>query len=295
MTLVWTNVRRDTVANQRRVSGHGQRIRHRHPRRHHHGRQWWNAVPGRRRGQGRRHRGSRQGVRPRPRGDRCRRPVRDAGLRRHPHPLRRPGDVGLPARPILMARRDHRRDGQLRRRLRPGAQEHPGRRHRADGRGRGYSRPLPARGSRLDLGKFRRLPHRAGAPQPRHRFLRAAAACTDARLRHGRPRAEPGGRESGRHRPDARDRRGCGARRRVRLLHLPHHRAQDAGRRPHSDAARAGSRAHGDRHGAEGRREGVHRDDLRLEHSRSGDRIRHGAAHHAGLRTSAGVLAEPAA
>ena len=54
-------------------------------------------------------------------------------------------------------------------------------------------------------------------------------------------------------------------------------------------------RAHGDRHGAEGRREGVHRDDLRLEHSRSGDRIRHGAAHHAGLRTSAGVLAEPAA
>ena len=94
---------------------------------------------------------------------------------------------------------------------------------------------------------------------------------------------------------DARNHRRCGARGRFRLLHLPHHRAQDAGRRPHPDAARAGSRAHGDRHGAEGRREGVHRDDLRLEHPGPGDRIRHGAAHHAGLRASAGVLAEPAA
>ena len=52
-----------------------------------------------------------------------------------------------------------------------------------------------------------------------------------------------------------------------------------------------------DRHrdGAEGCGEGVHRDDLRLEHARSEDGIRHGAPHHAVLRPAFGVLVEPAA
>ena len=40
------------------------------------------------------------------------------GLRRHPHPLRRPGDLGPAADAFGVARRDDRRDGQLRRRLR---------------------------------------------------------------------------------------------------------------------------------------------------------------------------------
>ena len=44
-----------------------------------------------------------------------------ARLRRHPHPLRRPGHLGRRARPVRRPRRDHRRRRQLRRRLRPGA------------------------------------------------------------------------------------------------------------------------------------------------------------------------------
>ena len=52
---------------------------------------------------------------------RRRRARRDAGLRRHPHPLRRPGHLGPAARAVLLPRRHHGRDGQLRRRLRAGA------------------------------------------------------------------------------------------------------------------------------------------------------------------------------
>ena len=43
------------------------------------------------------------------------------GLRRHPLPLRRPGDVGRAHDPVVVARRHHRRGRQLRRRLRAGA------------------------------------------------------------------------------------------------------------------------------------------------------------------------------
>jgi predicted amidohydrolase YtcJ len=43
------------------------------------------------------------------------------GHRRHPHPLRRPGDLGLAALAVVLARRHDDRDGQLRRRLRAGA------------------------------------------------------------------------------------------------------------------------------------------------------------------------------
>ena len=42
-------------------------------------------------------------------------------LGRHPHPLRRPGDLGSAAGALELARRDHGGDGQLRRRLRAGA------------------------------------------------------------------------------------------------------------------------------------------------------------------------------
>ena len=54
------------------------------------------------------------------RGDRRRRRARHAGLRRHPHALRRSGHVGRAAHAELLARRHHRGDGQLRRRLRAG-------------------------------------------------------------------------------------------------------------------------------------------------------------------------------
>ena len=47
----------------------------------------------------------RRGARSTPRG------CRDAGLRRHPHPLRRPGHLGPGAGAVLLARRHHGRDG----------------------------------------------------------------------------------------------------------------------------------------------------------------------------------------
>ena len=52
-------------------------------------------------------------------GDRRQGQAGHARLRRHPHALRRPGGVGQPHGAVLLARRHHRRDGQLRRRLRP--------------------------------------------------------------------------------------------------------------------------------------------------------------------------------
>ena len=55
------------------------------------------------------------------RDDRRRRRARHARLRRHPHPLRRPGDVGRAPRAVGVARRHDGRDGQLRRRVRAGA------------------------------------------------------------------------------------------------------------------------------------------------------------------------------
>ena len=51
---------------------------------------------------------------------RRRRPAGHPGLGRRAHALRRPGHVGLRARPVVVARRHHARDGQLRRRLRAG-------------------------------------------------------------------------------------------------------------------------------------------------------------------------------
>ena len=45
---------------------------------------------------------------------RCRRPGRGAGLRRHPHALRRAGPVGPHAHHLAVARRHHGGGGQLR-------------------------------------------------------------------------------------------------------------------------------------------------------------------------------------
>ena len=59
--------------------------------------------------------------RPRPRGDRRARAARHPRLRRRAHALRRPGHVGPAAHAVVVARRDHRRHGQLRGRVRAGA------------------------------------------------------------------------------------------------------------------------------------------------------------------------------
>ena len=57
---------------------------------------------------------------------RCRRRLGDARLRRHPHPLRRPGHLGRDLLAEHPSRRDHGGDGQLRRRLRAGARGREG-------------------------------------------------------------------------------------------------------------------------------------------------------------------------
>ena len=78
------------------------------------------------------------------------------GLGGHPHPLRRPGHLGRGARPQQLARRDHRGDRQLRRRLRPGPSGPPPVADRADGGSRGH--PGERRWPRACGGSGRRSP-----------------------------------------------------------------------------------------------------------------------------------------
>ena len=175
--------------------------------------------------------------------------VRDAGLRRHPHPLRRPGDVGLQP-PHPRGRRDHRRDGQLRCRLRP-VRKNTQDAVIADGRG---GHPGPAC-TKISTGAGRVFPTTSPlwAPQPRHRFLRPAAAAPmrvyvmGDRALNLRTQIRPTS-------PRGRNRRGCGACRRVRLStsRTIAHKTWPAT----TPTLRAGSRAHGDRHGVEGCRKG---------------------------------------
>ena len=141
-------------------------------------------------------------------GDRRRRRARHAGLRRHPHPLRRPGHLGRAAPALVVARRHHRGHGQLRRRLRPGAasdherlielmegvEDIPGAALH-EGLDWGW-RASPSTSTRVD-----RRPHDIDfAAQVPH----AAAAA----LRHGRAGRRPrGGRHAGGDRRDGRARR----------------------------------------------------------------------------------------
>ena len=109
--------------------------------------------------------------------------ARDARLRRHPHPLRRPGHLGPDARAVELARRDHRRDGQLRRRLRAGRARPARVAHRADGGRGGHPRHGPA--PRASAGSGRRFPEYLDALD-----AHAAGASTSApRSPHGAVRA----------------------------------------------------------------------------------------------------------
>ncbi len=90
--------------------------------------------------------------------------------------------------PVVVARRHHRRDGQLRRRLRAGAPRRPRPADRADGGRRGHPRRGAARGPRLVVAELRRIPRRARPPPPRHRPRRPGAARRAAAVRHGRAR-----------------------------------------------------------------------------------------------------------
>ena len=65
--------------------------------------------------------------------------------------------------PVLLARRHHRRHGQLRRRLRAGAARRARPPHLAHGGRRGHPRRRARRGDRLVLGELRRVPRRGRA------------------------------------------------------------------------------------------------------------------------------------
>ena len=88
------------------------------------------------------------GAGPGRRGDRRRRPAGHPGLRRHPHALRRAGDVGRAHDAVELARRDDGGHGQLRRRLRTGAARCAPAPHLAHGRAsRTFPAPCSTRGS----------------------------------------------------------------------------------------------------------------------------------------------------
>ena len=207
----------------RRARGGGRRRR----RRHHH----------RRRG----------GAGPGTRGDRRRRPARHARVRRHPHPLRRPGHVGLPHDPLELARRDDGRDGQLRRRLRAGAPRRARPADLAHGGRRGHPRRGARRGHRLDVGELRRIPRRRRAAPPRHRPVRAAPPRRAAPLRHGGAGRPPGGCDGGGRGGHAQPGDRGHAGRRHRVLDVAHAEPPHGEWRPDAVAAGAGRRARGHR------------------------------------------------
>ncbi len=124
------------------------------------------------------------------------------GLHRRPHPHGRPGVLGPAGRELVLARRHHRGDGQLRVHARAGARRRPGAGGAQPRAGRGH-RPRGAGVARVELGDLPRVPRR-GRPAPEGDQLRGqrrplgAAHVGDgrARLRGGgdrrRPRADEG-------------------------------------------------------------------------------------------------------
>ena len=139
----------------------------------------------------------------RARGNRRKRTLGHAGIRRYPFPLRRPGDLGRPPPVIGLARRHHHVDGQLRRRIRAGEARGPRSSGGADGRGGGDPRRRPARRPHLGMELFPRIPRCPGTPAPRHGCLRLSASFGVACLRHGPTRGQARDRDRRRYRRNA--------------------------------------------------------------------------------------------
>ena len=168
----------------------GLHARSRDSRRHAHRRQRRSGAHRRRRHQRRAHPRSRARLRQRAPHARRRRPRGHARLRRHPHPLRRAGHLGSAAGAVLLSRRHHARDGQLRRRLRASKARRARLPDRPDGRRRGHPGHGAARRHPVGVGDLPRVPRCAGeAPLPDGRGD-AGAARRGARLRDGRARRE---------------------------------------------------------------------------------------------------------
>ena len=177
---------------------------------------------------------------------RRRRAPRHAGLRRHPHPLRRPGHLGSRDQPVKLARRHHHRHGQLRRRLRPSRPGQAGVADPAHGGRRGHPRHRPRRGHELELGDVPRVPRRARPHGPRGRRERARPPRRRAGICDGRPRRPERRGDARRDRGNGQGRARGGRGRGGRLLDDPHAVAPRQGRRAGGGHHRQRRRA--DRH-----------------------------------------------
>ena len=162
------------------------------------------ALRGRRGDPGRQDRGGRQGLRKGTPGDRREGQDRDPGLRRHPHPLRRAGDLGFRPDADGVARGDDPRHGQLRRRLRAGRPRQAGLPDRPDGRRRRHPGHGAPRGHRLAVGDLPAVSRRAREAALCDGHRDPGAPRRRARLRDGRARAR---RTSPRRRTTSRARR----------------------------------------------------------------------------------------
>ena len=152
----------------------------------------------------------------------------DAGLRRHPHPLRRPGDVGSSSSP---RRRWHGVTtavmGNCGVGFAPVRPERPRAADRADGRRRGHPRCRCLHEGLTGTGR--------ASPNTSTRWSAAATTSISARscrtrrarLRHGRARCATAKPATEADRTDAQARRGWAKGRRAWLLDLAHHPAQD--------------------------------------------------------------------
>src|SRR6516162_5019974 len=205
--------------------------RHRHSRRYHY--RWYRqrSIYRRRGNRGRAYRRRWRQAGSCSARDRRHRAVGDARLGRRAHALRRAGDVGSAARAFVLARRHHHDVRQLRRRLRSRSPAASRGADGVDGRRRGDPGRRARRWIDLGVGELPRFSRCAGAPAARDRYRGPDRASPAARLRHGRPRHSARGRFRRGHRGDApSDDRGI-ARGRLRLHHLAHGFAQDAGGR----------------------------------------------------------------
>ena len=117
------------------------------------------------------------------------RPARHAGLRRHPHPPRRPAGVGSDRLEQLLPRHHQRGHGQLRRDVRPVPPGGPRVPRRADGERRGHPARRDPRRPAVGLGDLRRVPRldRADAQGPQRR--RDGRPLRAAPVRDGRARS----------------------------------------------------------------------------------------------------------
>jgi hypothetical protein len=150
------------------------------------------------------------------------RQARHARLGRHPHALRRAGVVGSVPHAVVVARGDHRGDGQLRRRVRTRGPRPSRVVDRADGGRRGHPGHGADRGHAWDWETFEEYLDALDASPVRHRHRRAGRARPGARVRDGRPRCRQRTGDRRRHRRDGRHRRAGPAGGSARVLHVAH-------------------------------------------------------------------------